>query len=81
MKSKYYSIAADIQGLASREQAGRVTDWRRERRWERVELKNFQQEETEGKLQFHSHHGTGSGSLLDSILSTLLKTKQNKTKQ
>jgi len=36
-------------GLASREQARRVTDWRRERRWEMVELKGHQQQETEGR--------------------------------
>ena len=36
-------------------QARRVTDWRRERRWETVELKDRQQQEMEGKLQFHSH--------------------------
>ena len=36
------------------EQARRVTDGRRERRWEMVELKDRQQQETEGKLQFHS---------------------------
>ena len=34
MKSTLYSITADLQELASREQARRVTDWRRERRWE-----------------------------------------------
>ena len=34
-----YSITAGIQGLALSEQARRVTDWRRERRWEMVELK------------------------------------------
>ena len=32
------------------EQARRVTDWRRERRWEMVELKDRQQQDTEGKL-------------------------------
>ena len=32
-----------IQGLASSEQARRVTDWRRERRWEMVKLKDRQQ--------------------------------------
>ena len=36
------------------EQDKRVPDWRRERRWEMVELKDCQQQETEGKLQFHS---------------------------
>ena len=55
MKSKYYSIAADIQGLASREQAGRVTDWRRERRREMVGLKGHQRQEMEGRLPLHSH--------------------------
>ena len=38
-----YSITAGIQGLASSEQARRVTDWRRQRRWEMVELKDSQQ--------------------------------------
>ena len=44
-----------------------------------VELNDHQEEETEGKLQFHSHDidGTGSGSLLDSILSTLLKKQSS----
>ena len=32
-----------IQGLASREEERRVTNWRRERRWEMVELKAHQQ--------------------------------------
>ena len=49
-----YSIMAGIQGLQSSERARRVTDWRRERRWEMVELKDRQQQETEGKLQCHS---------------------------
>jgi hypothetical protein len=31
---------AGTHGLASSEQARRVTDWRRERRWEIVELKD-----------------------------------------
>ena len=35
-----YSITAGIRGLVSSEQARRVTDWSRERRWERVELKD-----------------------------------------
>jgi len=43
------------QGLASSEQARRVTDWRRERRWEVAELKDCQQWKMEGELQFHSH--------------------------
>ena len=38
-----YSVRAGIQGLALSEQAGGVTDWRRERRWEKVELKDHQQ--------------------------------------
>ena len=40
-----------------------------------VDLKDPQQQETEGKLQRHTPDtdATGSGSLLDSILSTLLK--------
>ena len=45
---------AGTQGLASSEQARRVTDWRKERRWEMVDLKDDQQQETEDKLQFHS---------------------------
>ena len=32
-----------------------VTDWRRERWWEMVELKDRQQQETKDKLQIHSH--------------------------
>ena len=50
-----YSGTAGIQELASSEQARRVTDTRRERRWEMVGLQDRQQQETEGKLQFHSH--------------------------
>ena len=38
-----YSTTAGIQGLASSVQAKRVTDWRKERRWEMVELKDRQQ--------------------------------------
>jgi len=34
---------AGIQWLASSEQARRVTDWKREKRWEMVELKDCQQ--------------------------------------
>ena len=49
-----YSTAAGIQELASSEQVRRVTDWRKERRWEMVELKDCQQEKTKGKLQLHS---------------------------
>ena len=47
-----YSTKAGTQELASSEQAGRVTDLRRERRWKMVELKGCQQQETESKLQF-----------------------------
>ena len=36
------------------EQSRRVTDWRRERRWAIVKLKDLQQE-MEGKLQFYLH--------------------------
>ena len=46
---------AGTQGLASSEQTRRVTDWRRERRWEMVELKGRQQQETEDQLQWPSH--------------------------
>ena len=45
-----YSIRAGIQGLALSEQVRRVTDWRRERRREKVEMKDHQQQETESKL-------------------------------
>ena len=38
-----HNITAGIQELARSEQARRVTDWRRERRWEMVELKDRQQ--------------------------------------
>ena len=34
-----YSTPAGIQGLASGEQATRVTDWRRKRGWEMVDMK------------------------------------------
>ena len=40
---KYSSTTPGIQKLASSEQARRVTDWRRERRWEMGELKHLQQ--------------------------------------
>ena len=51
---KYSSAIAGIQGLALSEQARQVTGWRKEGRWEMVELKNPQQEEMEGKMKFHS---------------------------
>ena len=38
-----HSTRAGTQGLAAGEQARRVTDWRRERRWELAELKDRQQ--------------------------------------
>ena len=49
-----YSTTAGIQGLAWSEQARQASDWRRARRWERVELKDCQQKETVGTLQLHS---------------------------
>ena len=49
-----YSTTAGIQGLAWSEQARQATDWRRERRWEMVELKDCEQWETVGMLQSHS---------------------------
>lgn len=49
-----YGTTAGMQGLAPSVQAKRVTDWRKERRWEMVEMKGHQQLEMEGKLQFHS---------------------------
>ena len=42
-------------GPASGEQVGRITDWRREGRWEMAELKDPQRWEAEGKLQLHAH--------------------------
>ena len=54
MKSKVVRYNSWLQGLELSQQAGRVTGWRRERRWEMVELKDRQQRETEGKMQFHS---------------------------
>ena len=47
---KYSSTATGTQGVALNEQARRVSDWRRERRWEMLELKGRQQQETEGEL-------------------------------
>ena len=38
-----YSTTAGIQGLVSSEQERGVNEWRRERRWEMVELKDHQQ--------------------------------------
>ena len=42
-KSTVVSTTVGLQGLPSSEQARRVTNWRRERRWEVVELKDHQQ--------------------------------------
>ena len=53
-KVQWYSVTAGIQGLASSEQAGWVSDCRWEKGWEMEELKSRQQEQTEGKLHFHS---------------------------
>ena len=39
---KYRSTTAGIWGLSERAQASRVTDWRRERRWEMVGLRSDQ---------------------------------------
>lgn len=50
-----YNTAAGTQALASSEETRRVADWREDRRWEVTELKGRQQQETTGKLQFHSH--------------------------
>ena len=36
----YSSITADIQELASREQGRKITSWRREKRWQRVERRD-----------------------------------------
>ena len=43
-----------------------------------VELKDHQQQKMQSKLKFHfpDVDGTGSGSLLDSFLSTLLEKKK-----
>ena len=43
LKSTVISTTAGIQKLVSSEQARRVTDWRKERRWEMVDLKDDQQ--------------------------------------
>ena len=42
-------------GAGIREQARRVTDWRRERRWEVAVLKGRQQQEMQGQLERHSY--------------------------
>ena len=48
-----YRTTAGIQELAPSEQA-RISVWKQKRRWEVVELKDCQQQESEGKLLFHS---------------------------
>ena len=45
------STTAGIQGLASSDQARRVTDGRREKRWEMVELKGCRK--MKARLQSH----------------------------
>lgn len=63
------------QGLASGEQARRTTDWSGERGQERAETKGRRQQET-GRAAVSltpDVEGAGSGSLLDAILSTVLK--------
>ena len=52
MKSTVVQDNSWYTGLASREQARRVSGWRRERKWEMAELKGRR---WEGKLQFHSY--------------------------
>ena len=62
-------------GAGSEWTARGVTDWRRERKWEMVELKDRRKRrwgEAATSLT-PDVDGPGSGSLLDSILSTLLK--------
>ena len=43
LKSAAVQYSGWLQGLASSEEARRVTDWRRERRSEMVEMKDHQQ--------------------------------------
>ena len=43
MKSTVVPYTSWLAGASMSEQARRVTDWRRERRWEMVELKDRQQ--------------------------------------
>ena len=52
LRSTIVTATAGTQGLASSEQARRVTDWRRERRWEMVQLKDRQQQDMEGNCNF-----------------------------
>ena len=53
LKRTVVQYKSGIQGPAS-DEARRVTDWRRERRWQTVELKGRQTQETEGELRSHS---------------------------
>ena len=53
------------QGLASSEQTRRVTGWRREKRWEVVELKDRQQQRRRTGCSVITPNGPGSNSLLD----------------
>ena len=53
-----------MRRLASSEQAGSLSDWRKERRWEMVELKHRQQQEAAGQLPAHSHLMPAEGSLV-----------------
>ena len=76
MKRQWYSTTAGIPGLASSEQARRVTDWRRERRWEDGGAEPLSATGDGGQTAVSvmpDVDGTGSGSLLGSTLSTLLK--------
>jgi len=41
-------------GAGIHEQARRVTEWRRERRWEVAALKGRQEQEMQGQLERHS---------------------------
>ena len=67
-----------MQGLASSAQT-RVADWRRETGWEMVELKDHQQQEAEGQLQFHPCLTMMAQVLLspDSIPSTRLEKQSS----
>ena len=51
---KYSGTVQQHTGIVTEWTEKRAPGWRKERRWEMVELKDHQQQETEGKLQFHS---------------------------
>ena len=55
MKSAVIQHNSWHTGTGMSEETRRVTDWRKDRRWEVIELKDRQQQEIKGKLQFHSH--------------------------